>query len=163
MVRSNGWLGLPGGKVKENECDGNLMATDAYPALAREVKEECGFDISEPLRQSSACLGIVTDLIRVDSEAKTIKEMFVPVFLCKAPDLSGGSKDIVWRDLSSNSFEKVYPDARLALKYLQQKVKSGMKGPIIPEFLNHKIIYFQTRPSMRYLPTRPEWTQSWAD
>jgi len=163
MVETNGWLGLPGGKVKENECDGNLMTTDAYPTLIREVEEECGFDISGHLRQSSACLGIVTDLFRVDSEAKTIKEMVVPVFLCKAPDLAGGRRDIVWRDIFSDSFEKVYPDAGLALRYLQQKIKSGVKGSIEPEFLNHGIIYFQTRPSMKRLSVRPGWFQSWAD
>lgn len=163
MVEINGWLGLPGGKVKENECGGNLMTNEAYPALIREVKEECGFDISRYLKQSSACLGMVTDLFRVDSEAKTIKEMFVPVFLCTAPDLAEGNKDIVWRRIFSTSFEKIYPDARLALEYFQQKVNNRAKGPIEPEFLNKKIIYFQTRPSMKYLLARPEWSQSEVD
>lgn len=57
--RDTRWLGLPGGKVtiKEAVRGVNFLSAGAYPTLIREVKEECGIDITQQL-ETASCLGL---------------------------------------------------------------------------------------------------------
>ncbi len=158
LHQETGWWGLPGGKNKLVDLSGeeNSLSTGAFPTLQREVSEEVGIDISPYLLASSGCLGL-TEIFSVNSDISRITHVLSPIFVCMVPDLSGARQNTT--PLTSTPFPgPLFPDARIALKYFVEKMKTKAEGPIIPEFLNKdEVFYFQMKPTPRLLIGPPPW------
>lgn len=153
------WQGLPGGKMKESEViyNVNQLSTGSFPTLVREVKEECGIDISNSLNKS-ACLGLA-EIGVVDGEKKQVTLVYSPVFVCKTTDLGKLSSNVKLANINSHLPGPVFPDTRLALRRLKEGIRDE-KGPIYPTWLNdRKIYYFEMRPEMKLLIGPPDWMQ----
>jgi len=157
MVVIDGWLGVPGGRVKKSEAEGNLVSRGAFSTLIREFAEECGIDMS-PYLSKSACLGIA-EVTEVDTEKRRITERLTPIFVCEIPDSALSTlrarEDIVVVNIFSHLPGPLYLDARMAITYLKWKIDEGRGfGAPVPLNITGKC-YFQTRPAKAYLFGRP--------
>lgn len=151
------WQGLPGGKMKESEIipNANQLSAGSFPTLVREVKEECDIDITNSLNKS-ACLGLA-EIGIVDAVKKQVTLLISPIFLCRTENLDNLSPSANLVNIKEHLPGPLFPDARLAIKRLKEGMKEE-KGPIYPEWLNDKgIYYFELRPEMKLLTRPPSW------
>ena len=152
---NTGWYGLPGGKIKIGEADGNFLSLGSFPTLTREVMEECGVDISDHLT-NSCCLGLA-EIGAVDNTEKRITFYLSPIFLFFVPDLKGTKQGVAIVNLNSHMPWPLFPDVRMGITYLRESIKEQKRGKIFPEFLNEEIYYFQLRPEVGLLMGPPKW------
>ncbi|KKQ36744.1 MAG: hypothetical protein US53_C0039G0001 [Candidatus Woesebacteria bacterium GW2011_GWA1_37_7] len=78
--KETSWYGFPGGKLKFNEYTekSNLLDVGSFPTLQREVKEECGIDISI-LKDKIRFFGL-SEVKIVDEFKKNIRNFLSPFF-----------------------------------------------------------------------------------
>lgn len=151
------WFGLPGGKVSKQEVAGNanFLSTGSFPTLAREVEEECGIDIARGLAKS-ACLGLA-EINIVDETRKACTLNLTPVYVCRVDNLDGLNGEVVAVNINDHIPGPLFPDARLAIKYLKEGRKTK-KGHITPNWLNGgKAYYFKLHPKPHLLDEPPSW------
>lgn len=149
MTIEKGWGALPGGKLKRRQgYNVNLFSSGAYATIVREVEEECGIDIS-PYISQAALMGI-TEVTEINSELGQVTERIAPIFLCRVPGMHYGSSVEV-ANIHGALPGPMYPDARMALNYLQHQLSTQSSGFIEPVFLNAGKVYFQTKPQMGYV------------
>jgi 8-oxo-dGTP pyrophosphatase MutT (NUDIX family) len=156
MINIGGWLGLPGGRIKNDEREGNFLnVRDTLPTIAREFLEECGVDILEYL-DTARCLGI-TEIAEVNSDKKQITERLAPIYLCAVPKLEL-REGVVFKNLRDHFEGPLYPDARISIEYFKRCLREHPAGAITPIFLNFdRMYYFQTHPTKGYLWGKPVW------
>jgi 8-oxo-dGTP pyrophosphatase MutT (NUDIX family) len=154
------WLGLPGGQVEieEDSIEKNFLSTGAFPTLIREVKEECGIDISSYLTKKCGCLGITEVSSVSESESgKKIKHGKVLLFVCRVPGnlFNNLSEGVELVNINSHLPGPIFPDARVAIEYLK-KSRGKKNGPIEPAFLGPKRkMWAQMKPKVRMLFGNP--------
>lgn len=144
--KDTGWYGLPGGKVKISEADGNLLSLGSFPTLRREVIQECGINIAGYLADS-CCLGLA-EIWAVDNTERRMTFFLNPIFLCFIPDLNGIKQGVAIANLNSHIPGPLFPDARMGITYLRESIREQKRGKILPKFLNDGTCYIQLKPEV---------------
>jgi 8-oxo-dGTP pyrophosphatase MutT (NUDIX family) len=151
------WLGLPGGKAKKNEVEegANFLSSGAFPTLIRELREECDIDISDYIN-GAACLGLA-EIAVVDSVNRQVNFTFTPIFICRTSEIGAVSEITQVVNLREHLPGPLFPDAQIAIKFLKEGSRSK-KGPIQPEWLNDRqVYYYEMLPQIRLLTAPPDW------
>lgn len=156
------WLGLPGGKVKTGEykSNGNLLSDAAFPTLARETQEECGFPIHlNPVNTS--CLAL-TEIAEVNNLRQKVIWHLTPIFIYPSaiPPATELKKGVVVVNINEHLEGPLFPDARMVISYLRKQWQSGA-----PVFATRPVIYlepkrplfFQIKPNVGPLWGPPAW------
>lgn len=153
------WFGLPGGKIRDDETDGNLLNIGTLPSLKRELEEECGINI-DTLKNEVKFLGLA-EINAVCETQRKINYILSPIFIVF---LAQKHRDLVVKleqnpDIHMLSLENpgevlVLPDARMALNLLIKRQKSPGC------FLADRDYYFQMEPCMKLLTHRPTWAKT---
>lgn len=159
--QNTNWLGLPGGKVKtgEYQTDGNLLTTAAHPTLIREVKEECGIDISFYLARSFFYLGLA-EVTAIDNTRKIATNILTPISVCSVLQIKKNDlkPETVVMNIEDHLSGPLFPDARIALTFLKKLWQAERLLPVLPVYLSsEKPIFFQTHPTVGPLWGPPEW------
>jgi len=152
------WLGLPGGKVKESEVakKSNFLSSGAFPTLSREVKEECGIDISGSL-ETSYCLGLA-EINIVDNSIRRITLSYAPIFFCPVSRIGKVKKGVRIVNIRSHLPGPLFPDARMGISRLKEILEADKRGPAYFEFLNDECAcYIELRPKVKQLMGPPDW------
>lgn len=146
------WLGLPGGKVKQNEIDGNLIGPGALPTLTREVTEECGRAPSFIFGINILPLGIA-EVNAINETERYLTLYLTPVFISKSPASVQYNNNVVFINPHNPLPSNLYPDARISIDaFIEKRLW----------WLNRDAVYFQTHPTPMYLAGPPVWITEFA-
>ena len=85
-----------------------------------------------------------------------MNKVITPIYVCKTNDLRGVNSDTQLVNVWGHIPGPLFPDARIAISRLKEGV-GNKKGPISPQWLNDRKIYFEMKPQMRLLMGPPEW------